>query len=87
MSNKLLGYEVLLINCIAGLEFESGYVLLVRIWDNRGFTHSPGPTKCAFRGVRFPRIQKKSFHVRLYTFLSTLIAYRQKKITFATNWN
>jgi hypothetical protein len=41
----------------AGLEFESGHALLVRALDS--FTHSPGPTKYAFRGVEFPWIQKK----------------------------
>ena len=45
--------------CIAGLEFESGRAPLVRAWDNRSFTRSSGPTKCVFRRVEFPRIQKK----------------------------
>jgi len=45
--------------CTAGLVFESGRAPLERAWDSRGFTRSPGPTKCAFREVRFPRIQKK----------------------------
>ena len=40
-----MGFEI----CTAGLEFESGRVLLVRAWDNRGFTRSLGPIKCAFR--------------------------------------
>ena len=42
-----------------GLEFESGRAPFVRAWDSRSFTHSPEPIKCAFQGVRFPRIQKK----------------------------
>jgi hypothetical protein len=45
--------------CTAGLVFKSGRASLVRAWDRRGFTRSPGPTKCAFREVRIPRIQKK----------------------------
>ena len=49
------GFEI----CTTGFEFESGRAPLVRAWDNRGFTRSPGPTRCAFRGMRFPRIQKK----------------------------
>jgi hypothetical protein len=40
--------------CTAGLEFESGRAPLVRAWDSWSFTRSPGPTKCAFRGVWFP---------------------------------
>jgi hypothetical protein len=36
-----------------------GRARLVRAWDSRGFTRSPGPTKCAFREMEFPRIQKK----------------------------
>jgi len=43
--------------CTAGLEFESGRALLVRDWDSRNFTRSSGPTKYAFQGMRFPRIQ------------------------------
>jgi len=43
----------------AGLEFELGRASLVRAWNSRSFTPSPGCTKCAFRGMRFPRIQKK----------------------------
>jgi hypothetical protein len=39
------GFEI----CTAGLEFKSGRAPLVRAWDSRGFTPSPGPTKCAFR--------------------------------------
>jgi hypothetical protein len=34
--------------CIAGLEFESGRVFIVRAWNSRGFTRSPKPTKYAF---------------------------------------
>ena len=45
--------------CTAGLEFKSGRASLVRTWDNRSFTRSPGPTKYAFQGIEFPRIQKK----------------------------
>jgi len=45
--------------CIAGFEFKSRRASLVRAWDSRGFTRSPDLTKCAFRGIRFPRIQKK----------------------------
>ena len=45
--------------CTAGFEFESGRAPLVRAWDSRGFTCSPGPTKYAFQKVGFPRIQKK----------------------------
>ena len=45
--------------CTAGLEFESGRTSFVRAWDNRGFTHSSGPTKCAFQEMKFPPIQKK----------------------------
>jgi hypothetical protein len=47
--------------CTAGFEFESGHALLVRAWNNRGFTHSPGPTKNIFREVGFPRIKKKMY--------------------------
>jgi hypothetical protein len=43
----------------AGLEFESERASLIRIWDRRCFTRSPGPTKCIFREVGFPRIKKK----------------------------
>ena len=49
------GFEI----CTAGLEFESGRALLLRVWDSQGFTRSPGPTKYAFREMEFPRIQKK----------------------------
>jgi hypothetical protein len=45
--------------CTAGLEFELGHIFLVRAWDSRGFTRSPGLTKNAFRRVRFPRIKKE----------------------------
>jgi len=44
--------------CIVDLEFESGRASLVRARDSRDFTRSPGPTKCAFRKMRFSRIQK-----------------------------
>ena len=40
----------------AGLEFESGRAPLVKAWDNRDFTRSPGLTKYTFREVEFPRI-------------------------------
>ena len=84
------GFEI----CTAGLEFESGRAPLVRAWDSRGFTRSPRPTKCAFRGVGFPRIQKKKllsrrlyfyfifFHdiLRSFFFYKTLLSYN-KKIT------
>jgi hypothetical protein len=46
--------------CTAGFEFESGHALLVRAWNSRGFTRSPGPTKNVFREVGFPRIKKKN---------------------------
>jgi len=49
------GFEI----CTAVLEFESGRAPLVRAWDSRDFTPSPGPTKCVFQGMRFPRIKKK----------------------------
>jgi hypothetical protein len=42
-----------------GLEFESGRAPLVRVWDSRGSTRSPGSTKCVFQKVKFSRIQKK----------------------------
>jgi hypothetical protein len=45
--------------CTAGLEFESGRTPLVRAWNSRSLTRSPGPTKYVFRKVEFPRIQKK----------------------------
>lgn len=44
--------------CIASLKSESERTPLVRAWDNRDFTHSPEPTKCAFQGVKFLRIKK-----------------------------
>jgi hypothetical protein len=44
--------------CTASLEFESGRVPLVRVWNSRGFTRSPGSTKYAFQGMGFLRIQK-----------------------------
>jgi len=47
----------------AGLKFELGRASLIRVWDNRGFTRSSRPTKCAFKEVRFPRIQKYKFQV------------------------
>jgi hypothetical protein len=43
-----------------GFKFESGYASLVRAWDSKGFTRSPGPTKYAFRGVEFPKKKKAS---------------------------
>jgi hypothetical protein len=49
------GFEI----CTAGLEFESGRAPLVRAWDSRGFTPSPGPTKCAFRGGEVSSNPKK----------------------------
>ena len=42
-----------------GVEFDSGCSSFVRVWDNRDFTCSPGLIKYTFRGVKFPRIQKK----------------------------
>ena len=45
--------------CTAGLEFESGRVPLVRVWNSRSLTRSPGPTKYVFRRVEFPQIHKK----------------------------
>ena len=45
--------------CTTYLKFKSGGAPLVRAWDSRSFTRLPGLTKCAFQGVRFPRIQKK----------------------------
>jgi hypothetical protein len=44
---------------IAGLEFELGRASRVRVWDSRSFTHSPGLTKCAFRGWGFLESKKK----------------------------
>jgi hypothetical protein len=35
------GFEI----CTAGLEFKSGRASLIRVWDSRDFTRSPGPTK------------------------------------------
>ena len=46
--------------CTAGFEFELGRAPLVRAWNSRGFTRSPGLTKCAFWRVEFPRIKKKN---------------------------
>jgi hypothetical protein len=50
--------------CTAGLKFESGRALLVKAWDNRGFTRSPGPIKYTFSRVGFPRIKKKDLHTQ-----------------------
>jgi len=36
-----------------------GHTFLVRAWDSRDFTRSPGPTKNAFQRVKFPRIKKE----------------------------
>jgi hypothetical protein len=41
------------------VEFESGRAPLVRAWDSRGFTLSPGPTKYAFWGWGFLESKKK----------------------------
>jgi len=49
--------------CTAGLEFESGRAPLIRAWDSRSFICSPGPTKYAFQGWSFPRIQKKNVNI------------------------
>jgi len=38
---------------------ESGRAPLVRAWDSRGFTPSPEPTKCAFRGGEVSSNPKK----------------------------
>jgi hypothetical protein len=45
--------------CTTYLKFKSGGAPLVRAWDSRDFTRSPGPTKYVFQGMMFPRIQKK----------------------------
>jgi len=49
------GFEI----CTAGLEFESGRAPLVRAWDSRSFTPSPGPTKYAFQGGEVSSNSKK----------------------------
>jgi hypothetical protein len=54
------GFEI----CTAGLEFELGRAPLVRAWDSRGFTCSPGPIKYTFLRVRFPRIKKKKIYTQ-----------------------
>jgi len=45
--------------CTAGLEFESGRASLVRAWDSWGFSRSPRPTKCTFRGWGSSNPKKK----------------------------
>jgi len=49
--------------CTAGLEFESGLASLVRVWNSRGFIHSPGPIKYVFWKIEFPRIQNKKDNI------------------------
>jgi len=44
--------------CTTCLEFESGRAPLVRVWDGRGFTRSPGFTKCVFQRVGFLKSNK-----------------------------
>ena len=71
-AKEIKGLEI----CTVDLELESGRAPLVRAWDSRGFTRSPGPTKCAFRGVRFPRIQKKKLlHQKIVPKYSWLMLY------------
>ena len=43
-SNVGKGFKI----CIAGLEFESGRVFFVKVWDSQDSTRSLEPTKCAF---------------------------------------
>ena len=55
------GFEI----CTACLEFESGYISLVRVWDSRGFTHPLESLKYTFQGMEFPQIKKKSLNDNL----------------------
>jgi hypothetical protein len=54
---------------------ESGRAPFIRAWDSRGFTRSFGPTKCAFREVGFPRIQKKKSIYIAWSFLEGIWEY------------
>jgi len=42
-----------------------GHAPLVRAWDSRGFTPSPRPTKCAFRGGEVSSNPKKKYFTKL----------------------
>jgi hypothetical protein len=65
----------------AGLEFESERASLIRIWDRRCFTRSPGSTKCIFREVGFSRIKKKIHLIFIYNFYKyILIIYFSNKL-------